>query len=107
MPSFARDDMPPSICRNERRDAKPGAGTQHQLHPLARRRVMTQSADMGSGKPWQRPGDGLEIVDNVQLRKAEAGGEFRAPEAPCAVGKNNLLALYWPGDGQYRHVWAS
>ena len=49
----------------------------------------------------QRPGDGLEIVQQAQLREPEALGEFHAPEPPIrAIGQHDFLAVDRPGNRQ-------
>src|SRR5436190_13235820 len=57
---------------------------------------------MRGSEPWQCPGHGLEIVDDVELRETETGGEIGAPEAPGAIGQRDLLALDRSGDGHHR-----
>ena len=52
------------------------------------------------GKPRQRPGQRLEVVDDAQAGKPEALCQLGPPETPCAIGERDVLALDGSRDSQ-------
>ena len=104
MPALARDHVPVAAGREQRGDAKPGAGAEHHPDPVARRQRLAQRARLVGRKIAQRPGDGLEVVHDAELRPSEPPRQFGASKTPGPVGERDLLAVDGAGDGQRRRA---
>src|SRR5262249_28209073 len=107
VPALARHHVRAAIRGQERRHAEPGAGAEHDLDPRARRDRLAQRPRLRRAEPWQRPGDGLEIIEHAKPRKSEALGELAALEAPARpIGERDLLAVDRAGHGERRRAWS-
>src|SRR5262249_55774010 len=57
---------------------------------------------IGSAKTQQRPRQGLEIVDHLDLAEPKLRGESASMKAPRAIGERNLVAVDRTGDREDR-----
>src|SRR5437016_5648562 len=100
MPALARDHVPTTLDRHQRRHAKAGTGPERDLDAGARFTRLAKRTRVIGAEPRQRPGDRLEIVDDAHGREAEAPRERAPPKSPRAISERDLVAAVdRSGDG--------
>jgi hypothetical protein len=85
MTAFAAEYEPNLPARYIGRDAKTGAGSEHNHRRLRRGLVTADFVEVVTGEMRQRPSDCFEVIDYPDTDQSEAGAKFSRIDNPRIV----------------------
>ena len=82
--------------------AKSSPGTEYNHGCIRFRLASADHSQIAGDKAGQRPGDRFKIVDNVDIRKAEAAAKLAGSNDPWIVGEGATFAFDYASHAEQR-----